>query len=127
MGAFRDALSDVVALPSYMNRSLADLANSMAVHLKEEALKPNCDTALVGLLCDCARVIDEHIEALRIEDGGRQPRVRVSATPTPLGAVKYALSRHMLDGDDGEDLEVWGTTFIVDLSLCGYRVVREEK
>jgi hypothetical protein len=66
--SYADILSGVVAL-GYMNRSLADFARSIRVHIEKELKKPNPDTALIALLCDAARV---GWELIRVQEERRR-------------------------------------------------------
>lgn len=62
---YRAELAGLVALPDLMQCSLGDFARRLAVAIREEQAKPNPDNALIALLCDAARLGDEHLTLLR--------------------------------------------------------------
>lgn len=66
--SYIETLKGVVALPCYMDRSLADFARATKLCLEEEQRKPSPDNHLIAVLCDAARVGWELIEANKVKD-----------------------------------------------------------
>jgi len=69
---YRRELDGIVPLPGRMEKTILTFARSVRVHIEAEQRKPNPDNALIALLCDAARLGDEHLVLFGLVPGERR-------------------------------------------------------